>query len=178
MVTHDTTEFGLALAVTTFRMSTRTTALAGVCRIAQLDPHTGQLRLVADKRSQLTEGPIAVSRSLPWPANPYPRSDAAQIFKRNHPLRAFGFGKKPLADGVIGIFLKAPLATLEVVQAALGRFGSDLLQCLTAPLVPLTAAFDLLTAEHFAITILKVAVSWETFDETNVLSKAPSIKIL
>jgi hypothetical protein len=152
MVTHDTTKLSLAFAIAAFRMSTRATSLAGVGRINQLDPHACQLRLVDDERPQLREAPIAVPRSL-LPSNPCPRSDALEILKDDRPLRAFGFGNQPLANVVVGIFLKAPLAAGESLQLAFGRSGSDLLERLTTTRIPLTAALDMFTAKGFAIAV-------------------------
>src|SRR5215207_5070741 len=103
MTTHDTTKLGLAFAVAPFGMPTSATALTGVGWIDQFDPQSCALRLVVDELSQLAEGPIAVSCSLPWPFNPRPLANAAQIFERNRPLRAFGFGNQPLADVVVRI---------------------------------------------------------------------------
>ena len=132
MLTHDTTELGLASAVAARSLTTRATALAGVGRIDQLDPYTRPLRLVADKRAQLPKGPIAVPCSLLWPLNPRPLADTAQVFERNRPLHPegtrFGFGNETLADVVICIFLKTPLSASELMQAAFGRFRSDLLK--------------------------------------------------
>jgi hypothetical protein len=114
MVTHDTTERGLILPIAAFGMPTGAASLAGVCWIDKSECHTRALRLVADKRPQLTKGPIAVSRSLPWPCNPRPLTNVRQIFQRNRPLRAFSLGNKPLADMVVRILLKAPLTTSEL----------------------------------------------------------------
>ena len=153
MRTHDTTELSLAFAVTAFSMPTGATTLAGVSGIDKQCPHTGPLCFVADKRLQLAESPIAVSRSLPSPSNPRPLANAAQIFERNHPLRAFGFRNEPLADVVVGIFLKAPLATSELAQAAFGRPGADLLECLTAVRIPLAAALNMRAGKRLAVTV-------------------------
>jgi hypothetical protein len=152
MVTHDTTELGLAFAIAAFGMPTCATSLAGVGRIDKRYWHTCSLRFVADKRSQLAEGPIAMSRSL-LPCNPCPRSDALEILKDKRTLRAFGFSNQPLADVVIGIFVKAPLATSELTQAAFGRLRSDLLERLTAHQIPLAAALDLLARKRFTVAV-------------------------
>jgi hypothetical protein len=91
MVAHDTTKLSLAFAIAALGMPAGATALTGVSWIDQRYRYTRLLRLVADKETQLAEGPITVSRSLFWPANPRPRSDTLEIFKDNRPLRAFGF---------------------------------------------------------------------------------------
>src|SRR5215211_3717981 len=153
MVTHDTTKLGLAFAVAAFDVPAHTTALASVGRIDKRYRYTGSLRLIADKRSQLAEGPIAVSCSLPWPFNPRPLANALEILKNDHPLRAFGFGNQPLADLVVGVFLKSTLAASELVQAALGRLRSNLLECLATIRIPLAAAFNVLARKRFTITI-------------------------
>jgi hypothetical protein len=118
MVTHDATKRSLVFAVAAFGMPTGTTALARVGRIDKRYRYTAPLCLVTDKRPQLRKGPIAVSRSLPWPFNPRPRSDTLEVFKDNRPLRAFGFGKEPLADVVIRICLESTLAACNLAQAA------------------------------------------------------------
>jgi hypothetical protein len=153
MLTHDTTKLSLTFAVVTFGMSTRAASLAGVRWIDKRHPYAEVLRLVANKRPQLTEGPIAVSRSLPSPLNPRPRPYALAVFKDKRPLRAFGFGNEPLADVVIRILLKTPLVTSELPQAAFGRLRSDPLKCLTTTLIPLAAIFDMLTRKRFTIAI-------------------------
>src|SRR4030095_3367597 len=106
MTTYDTTELGLAFAVAAFGMPASTTALTGVGRIDKRYRYARALRLVADKRPELPEGQIAVSRSLPWPFNPRPRSDALANFKDDRPPCVFGFGNQPLTDVVIGVLLK------------------------------------------------------------------------
>src|SRR5262249_36316695 len=60
---------------------------------------------------------------------------------------------QPLADDMVGVFLKAPLATPELAQTAFGRLRSDLLKCLTTCPIPLAATLDMPTAERFAIAI-------------------------
>jgi hypothetical protein len=143
-LTHDTTKLSLAFAVAAFGMPACAASLTGIGRIDNPDRHTCALRLVVDKRSQLAEGPIALSCSLLWPCNPRPRANALEVFKHNRPLRAFGFGNQPLADVVVGICLKTPLTPPELMQAAFGRFRADFLKCLPTPLIPLAAAFNVL----------------------------------
>src|SRR5262249_23924664 len=140
-------------SVAAFGMPTGATALAGVGWIDQIDLYARASRLVADQRPQLSESPIAVSRSLPWPCNPRPLANTAQIFERNRPLRAFGFGNGPFADVVVRIFLKAPLTTCKPLQMAPGRLCSDLLESLTARLIPLAAAFNVLTRKRLAVAV-------------------------
>jgi len=152
MTTHDTTQFGLAFPVAAFGLSTGATSLAGVPRINQDNRHACESRLVADELPQLTKGPIAVSCSSRFPYR-RPRANMRQVFQRNRSVRAFGFLDKPLADHVVGVFLKAPLASLELAQAALGRSGSDLLQHLTAGRIPLAAAFNLIARVGSAVRV-------------------------
>src|SRR5262245_29244722 len=105
MLTHYTTEFSLTFAVASVVVPAGTAALAGVGWSHKPDWHSGSLGLIAHKRPQLREGPIVVSCSLLWPFNPRPLRNAAQVFQRNRPLRAFGFSNQPLADLVVGILL-------------------------------------------------------------------------
>ena len=152
MVTHDTAKRGLAFAVEAFGMPTHTTTLAGIGWIDKRYRYACALRFVADKRAQLAEAPIAVSRSL-LPFNPRSLANALEILKDDRPLCAFGFSDKPFADVVIGVFLKAPLATFEVAQATFGRLRSDLLERLTAVRIPLAAAFNVLTRKRFTVAV-------------------------
>jgi hypothetical protein len=157
MVAHDTTKLSLAFAIAAFGMPAGATALTGVGWIDHRYQHARELRLVADKETQLAEGPIAVSRSLLWPANPRPRPNAAQIFEHNRPLRAFGFTQRvpdqPLADQVVRVFLKSTLATRKSFQASFGRAAPDFLECPTPLCVPLAAVLDSRTRERYAIAI-------------------------
>ena len=152
-MTHHTTKLGLALAVAPFCMPTRAASLAGVRRIDKPYANTRPHCLVADKRSQLREGPIAVLCSLPWPFNPRPLTNTLEILKNNRPLRAFGFGNETLANTVIGILLKASLAACQPREVTFGRLRSSLLECLPTRGVPLAATLDVLTRKRFAVTI-------------------------
>jgi hypothetical protein len=153
MTTHDTTELGLRTAIAAFRVPTGATSLTGVGRIDRNDRHTRPQRFVADKRSQLAEGPIAVSCSLLWPSNPRPLTNAREVFQCNRPLCALGLGNQPLADHVVGVFLKAPLTAFQLAQAPFGRPGSDFLQRLPPIRVPLTAALNPFAAEALAVRV-------------------------
>jgi diguanylate cyclase (GGDEF)-like protein len=132
MTTHDTTELGLRTAIAAFRVPTGATSLTGVGRIDRNDRHTRPQRFVADKRTQLAEGPIAVSCSLLWPSNPRPLTNAREVFQCNRPLCALGLGNQPLADGVAVTSRDiterrqaedalVKLATLDVLTGVLNR---------------------------------------------------------
>jgi hypothetical protein len=80
-VTHDTTEISLGATVRPFGMPTGATALTGVAWVNGDHTHACALCLVGNKLAQLREGPIAVSCSLLRTTNPYPLTNALQIFQ-------------------------------------------------------------------------------------------------
>src|SRR5215210_2849636 len=100
MITRDTTELGLAFTVAAVGIPTRAASLAGVGRIDKQYQHTTELHLVADKRPQLREGPIAVSCALPRAIHPRALANVRQVLQRNRPLHPagtrFGFGNQAL----------------------------------------------------------------------------------
>lgn len=152
MPTHDTTKLSLAFAVTAFRMPTGVASLAGVSRIHQDNPHTSKPCLVADKLSQLAESPIAVSRPSRFPYR-RPRANVRQVFKRNRPLRVFGFLNKLLCNAMVRILLKAPLLARQFPQVAFGRKAAALLQPSAQVCVPAALAFDTPPAVPFTIAV-------------------------
>ena len=152
MPTHNTTELGLAFAVAAFGMPAAATSLAGVGRIDQSERHTRQPRLVADERSQLAEGPIAVSYPSRFPYR-RPRADVPQVFQRNHTFRVFGFLDKLFCYAMVGILLKPTLFTSQLPQMPFGGKAATLLQSPAQVGIPAALAFDTLAAVVFAITI-------------------------
>jgi hypothetical protein len=90
---------------------------------------------------------------LHWPFNPRPRSDIRQVFQRNRPLCAFGFGNQPLADDVVRILLESALTPLQLTQSSFGRFRHDLLERVPTLGISLAAAFNLFSAERLTRTI-------------------------
>ena len=152
MPTHNTTELGLAFAVAAFGMPAAATSLAGVGRIDQSERHTRQPRLVADERSQLAEGPIAVSYPSRFPYR-RPRADVPQVFQRNHTFPVFGFLDKLFCYAMVGILLKPTLFTSQLPQMPFGGKAATLLQSPAQVGIPAALAFDTLAAVVFAITI-------------------------
>ena len=72
-----------------------------------------QARFVGNKLSQLIERPIAVPCSLFSTLSPDPRANTRQIFQANRSVRALRCLNETLADYMIGVFLKSPLATCQ-----------------------------------------------------------------
>lgn len=105
-----------------------------------------QLRLVGKKRTKLEETPIAMSSTLLL-TNRYPFADARQIFDGDAASGVFSNPDNALGNHVIRVFLESLLPTRQLAQAALGAFRANMLQDVTALLMPLTARFNLYAAE-------------------------------
>lgn len=153
MSTRDTTKGCLIRAITALGMPADATALAGIRRINQRDRHTGTLCLVADTGAQLPESPVVVSRALLRPLDPCSLANTTQIFECNRPRCALGLRNKLLRDHMIRVLLELTLTTGQFSQAALARQGSNLLECLPTPCIPLAFAFNLLATVRFTVAI-------------------------
>jgi hypothetical protein len=114
----------------------------GMARIDQDNGYTHSTRFVFDERSQLGESPIAVSCSLVCASSPGPRANARQIFQGNRTLRALRGLHETLADLMINILLKTPLASRQFSQVSFRRQRSARLQVRSQGLHPLAMVFD------------------------------------
>jgi hypothetical protein len=120
ITTRQAKEFGLRTAITFIHIATAGTLLTGVARVYPNDRYSANARFVFDERSQLPESPIAVSRSLIRAPSPGPRAYAGQIFQGNGSVRALRGLNETLANLMIDVFLKAPLAAGQPAQVAPG----------------------------------------------------------
>jgi hypothetical protein len=86
------------------------TSSARVARIYWLHFHSGQRRLVFYVSSQLRKCPLTHAISLLLP-EPYPVSDAFEVFDGYPSTSVCSFGNNLLGNRVVGIRFKAPLST-------------------------------------------------------------------
>lgn len=109
-----------------------------------------QLRLVGQKCTKLEETPIAMSSTLLL-ANCYPFADARQIFDGDTARGVFSNPDNTLGNHVVRVFLESLLSARQLAQAAFGAFRANVLQDVTALLMPLATGFNLCAAEGLPI---------------------------
>ena len=107
------------------------TEATGVARVNRDYYHPGPLRLVREKATELSEGPVGKLCPLP-PSNRDPLAYAAEFFDGEGAMGAFGVLHNRLADLVIHILLIASLLAAKLLQFATGRVRALALQIATA----------------------------------------------
>lgn len=95
------------------------TPVAGLRRVARINEHHGradQPCLIADKRAELEERPVAVPRPPRFP-NRYALTDMRQVFQRHRSGAACGFLDQLLGNPMVFVRLEATLMAAELLQA-------------------------------------------------------------
>src|SRR5262245_11555264 len=95
------------------------TSPARVSRVYRLHFHSGQRSLVFYIPSQLRKCPLTHAISLLLP-EPYPVSDAFEVFDGYPSTSVCSFGNNLLCNRVVGIRFKAPLSTRDRFQFTFG----------------------------------------------------------
>ncbi len=140
------------MAVGFLTMSTGRTGPAGMARVHQDQAHTSPGRLVGEELPQVSEGPGMPLVAL-LSSNRCPLSDACQVFQRECLARYEGFLDQSLADAVVDVSLKAALSPAHLLQAPLGRLGTDLLEYLAALVGALAHSAHLRAGKGLAVAI-------------------------
>src|SRR5579875_1933484 len=134
-----TQEVRLIRSVRFIAVSTLLARARAIRSIDGQDNDAGQFRLVLDKGADLCKGPGMESVAL-VPPSLDPRANVFEVFKHNRPFRAFSERDNLLANSMIFVFGKAPLFACELFEAALGRFGSLLLESGAKPFMAVANA--------------------------------------
>src|SRR5690349_6546436 len=117
-----------------------------------MDRDTTQLRFIADKATQLREGP-GVERCALRPFSPDPRADMRQVFQRNRPLRAFSLRNNPFGESMVYPGRKSVLLTSQLLEPSSTAERTLFLELVPEPAVPVAHVLNRLTSMNLAITI-------------------------
>src|SRR5664280_1759834 len=118
--TRGATESRLVGPVSLFGVSTSGTLPAAVSGLHGNQADTRQLRLVLQKRAQLSERPTVQNSPLP-PCSPYPVAYPRQFLDGDPAPGAFGGGNDLLRNNMVNVFGKAALFARKLLQSPLGR---------------------------------------------------------
>ena len=124
MPTPDAGELHLTAAIPFLDKATLRAGPAGVPRINGHHRHARSLRLVADKRPQLSEAPTVVLAALAF-ANRHPASDVGQVFQPQSGCRVFGVRNKMLRDRMVDPPAKARFLSGHALQPTRGGFRAS-----------------------------------------------------
>jgi len=122
-----TQKLRLAFPVLSGDVPAREALLARVFGIDRHAQDSGLPGFVFNKAAQLPERPVMQSFSLLFVGlGPYP--DVRQVFQRNTQPGAFSSSNDAFGNAMIFVFVKSPLFSAHLAQAALGRFRANALQ--------------------------------------------------
>jgi len=91
-------------------------------------------------------------RSLPF-LNRCPLSHVSEVFNRKRSIRVFSFRDQFFGNSMVGVCLKTTLLATQFLQSAFGRPGADLLQNISAFLIPLTILLNCIAAIALPVTV-------------------------
>ncbi len=114
--------------------------------------NTRHVRLIADKRPQLSKRPGMECCAL-RPSSPHPRANMGQIFNRYRALCAFGLRNHPFRQDMVHIFCKPLFLTGKYPQPAAAAFGALLLELGSESSVAIPNVLDRVARMRFAIRV-------------------------
>jgi putative transposase len=120
-------ELGLIFPVRFFGVSTPATALGGVLRVHSDQRNTGSLRFVGQKAPKLREAPTVQVCPLPL-SGPDPLTNAAEVFDGNRAICAFRGLDYAFRNTMVYVGHEACLAVAALLEQALGRLCTLLLE--------------------------------------------------
>jgi len=147
-----TVEVSLIGPITFIAVAAHRAGARCVARVNKHHAHARELRLVADKRSELPKCPGMVHPSL-LPSNRYSLANLCQILQSDCLTGRVRLTDQRLADAVIGVLLKAVLTSCVLAQSPSGSAGVCQLQTTAMVVSPLPNRLNLLPAKSLAIRV-------------------------
>lgn len=123
-----------------------------VARVNEYQRHTEQSGFVFDKGTQLIERPAMQLASLRLP-NPYPVTDAAQVFQSDTASGAFGLLHELLGDAVVHVGCEASLLARQGFETTPGGLRSFGLQTGTDSIMPTAQTTDVSAGVEFSVAV-------------------------
>lgn len=146
-----TGEFALRLAIGSRDMSTLGTHLAGVSRVNGNKFDTSKKCFVFQFESQIIEAPRMVNSPLAF-LNPYPVTDALEVFDGDTASGAFSLFNNLFGDAVIYVSLESGFLALTFFQKAFSRFRAFSLELSSEACISGSDVVEFATRERLSIT--------------------------
>ena len=145
-----TYKLALTFAVGLLFVSALGTRAGGVGRIDRIERDASERALVAEKGSQLVEGPTGVPVA-PRATDAHLLANASKVFDTDAFPFGFRFLDNALADAVVNGLLEPPFSSTEPSQDTFGALHAFGLERGASSVIPITDAVYLFTAERGAV---------------------------